>query len=167
VVAGLIPATTQLIEGLRMTERQKTTYEIRVRGHLDEKRSEWFGGMSITHQPNGETILFGEIVDQSTLNAILNRIQAMNIKLISVERVDPEAADGDAAGKFVDLGLEYDFLKEVGDNLGPGSSAVVALVDFEQVDRAMEELEKFEGGTIQHHTLSPEVYQKLADSVED
>ena len=77
------------------------------------------------------------------------------------------AAGGAAAGKFVDLGIEDDFLKEIGDNLGPGSSAVVALVDFEQVDRAMEELDKFAGGHIMRHTLSDEVYMKLSEAVED
>jgi uncharacterized membrane protein len=77
------------------------------------------------------------------------------------------AAGGAAAGKFIDLGLEDDLLKEIGDNLGPGTSAVVALVDFEQVDQAMEELDKFEGGRILRHTLSPEVYTKLSEAVED
>ena len=77
------------------------------------------------------------------------------------------AAGGAAAGKFIDLGIEDDLLKEIGDNLGPGTSAVVALVDFEQVDRAMEELDKFEGGTIMRHTLSDDVYAKLSEAVED
>ena len=77
------------------------------------------------------------------------------------------AAGGAAAGKFVDLGIEDDFLKEVGESLGPGTSAVVALVDFEQVDRAMEELDKFEGGRIMRHTLSDDVYAKLSEAVED
>jgi len=77
------------------------------------------------------------------------------------------AAGGAAAGKFIDLGLEDDFLKEIGDNLGPGTSAVVALVDFEQVDSAMEELDKFEGAKILRHTLSEEVYAKLSEAVED
>jgi uncharacterized membrane protein len=77
------------------------------------------------------------------------------------------AAGGAVAGKAIDLGLEDDFLKEIGDGLGTSSSAVVAMVDFEQVDQAMEELDKFEGGTILHHTLDPEVYEKLSEAVED
>jgi uncharacterized membrane protein len=77
------------------------------------------------------------------------------------------AAGGAAAGKVVDLGLEDDFLKEVGETLGTGTSAVVALVDFEQVDAAMEELDKFEGGRILRHTLSADVYHKLSEAVED
>ena len=77
------------------------------------------------------------------------------------------AAGGAAAGKFIDLGLDDDFLKEIGDSLGPNSSAIVALVDFEQVDLAMEELDKFEGGRILRHSLSGEVYTKLSEAVED
>jgi len=77
------------------------------------------------------------------------------------------AAGGAAAGKFVDLGIEDDFLKEIADNLGSGSSAVVALVDFEQVDLAMEELDKFAGGHIMRHALSDDVYAKLSEAVED
>lgn len=77
------------------------------------------------------------------------------------------AAGGAAAGKFVDLGLDDAFLKDVGDSLGSGSSAIVALVDFEKVDQAMVELDKFEGGRILKHSLSDDVYAKLSAAVED
>lgn len=77
------------------------------------------------------------------------------------------AAGGAAAGKYVDLGLDDDFLKAVGESLNPGSSAVVALVDFEQVDQAMAELEQYEGGKILRHTLSDDVYSQLSEAVED
>ena len=39
-------------------------YEIRVKGHLDGRWSEWFDGLTITHLDSGETVLRGEIVDQ-------------------------------------------------------------------------------------------------------
>jgi uncharacterized membrane protein len=77
------------------------------------------------------------------------------------------AAGGAVAGKVIDLGLDDDFLKEIGDSLGTSSSAVVAMVDFDQVDQAMEELDKFEGGTILHHTLDADVFEKLSAAVED
>ena len=77
------------------------------------------------------------------------------------------AAGGAAAGKFIDLGLDDDFLKSIGDTLAPNSSAIVALVDFEQVDQAIQELDKFAGGRILRHTLSPEVFAKLSEAVED
>ena len=77
------------------------------------------------------------------------------------------AAGGAAAGKVIDLGLSDEYLRSVGEGLGYGTSALVALVAFERVDSAMEELEKFEGGRILRHALSPEVYRQLSDAVED
>jgi uncharacterized membrane protein len=77
------------------------------------------------------------------------------------------AAGGALAGKGIDLGLNDEYLEGVGESLGSGTSALVALVAFQRVDRAMEELDKFEGGTILRHTLSDELYQQLSDAVED
>ena len=65
------------------------------------------------------------------------------------------------------MGLDDDFLKGVGDQLAQGHSAIVALIDFTHMDRAVEELNKFEGGTILRHELSDEAYQKLSEAVED
>jgi uncharacterized membrane protein len=77
------------------------------------------------------------------------------------------AAGGAVAGKGIDLGLNDEYLRTVGESLESKSSALVALIAFERVDRAMADLEKFEGGTILRHTLSDEVYQQLSDAVED
>lgn len=77
------------------------------------------------------------------------------------------AGAGAATGEFIDMGLDDDFLKGVGDQLSIGHSAIVALVDFTHLDRAVEELDRFEGGTVLHHQLSEEAYQKLSQAVED
>jgi uncharacterized membrane protein len=77
------------------------------------------------------------------------------------------AGAGAVSGEFIDLGLDDDFLKGVGDQLAVGHSAIVAMVDFTHMESAMEELNKFEGGTILHHALSDEAYQKLSEAVED
>ncbi len=77
------------------------------------------------------------------------------------------AAGGAIAGQGIDLGLNDEYLKSVGESLRSGTSAIVALVAFERVERAMEELDRFEGGRILRHTLSDEVYQQLSDAVED
>jgi uncharacterized membrane protein len=76
-------------------------------------------------------------------------------------------AGGAIASKAVDLGIDDDFLQEIGASLGPGSSAVVAMIDIGHVDRAMRELDKFEGGKILRHSLSDDAYRKLSDAVED
>lgn len=62
-------------------------YEIRVEGHLTDHWSDWFNGLAIHNDPNGETILSGPVSDQSALFGLLNKIQALNLRLISVNGV--------------------------------------------------------------------------------
>jgi hypothetical protein len=65
-------------------------YEIRVEGRLEDGWSEWFGGMTICHDREGETLLAGSLPDQAALFGVLNRIHDLNLKLIAVCRM-PEA----------------------------------------------------------------------------
>lgn len=62
-------------------------YEIRVEGHLSDRWAEWFEGLAIQAEPNGETILSGPLPDQAALIGILVKIQALNLTLILVKRV--------------------------------------------------------------------------------
>jgi len=74
-----------------MTEDQKKVtgkiYEIKLLGHLDTKWSEWFYGMTITHESNGVTTLFGPLPDQTVLHSVLDRIRDMNLQLKSVNQI--------------------------------------------------------------------------------
>jgi hypothetical protein len=71
---------------------QLAFYEIRVQGQLDESWSDWFGGLAIAPQTNGETLLTGPIIDQAALHGTLDKLYAMNLPLLSVVRIetDPE-----------------------------------------------------------------------------
>lgn len=77
------------------------------------------------------------------------------------------AGGGALAAKGLDLGLDDDFLNEIGEKLEPGSSAIVATVEFINTEASMEALDRFEGGTILHTTLSPEIVEQLSAAVED
>lgn len=77
------------------------------------------------------------------------------------------AGGGALASKGLDLGFDDDFLNEFAEKLGPGSSAIVATVDFVNLAPAMEILDRFEGGTILHSTLQPEVAAQLSEAIED
>jgi hypothetical protein len=59
-------------------------YEIRVEGHLADRWSDWFEGLAIHNDPNGEAILTGLITDQAALFGLLNQIRDLNLALISV-----------------------------------------------------------------------------------
>ena len=62
-------------------------YEIRVEGHLTDRWSEWFEGLAIRNDPNGETTLSGTLIDQAALMGALGKIHALNLTLISVNRL--------------------------------------------------------------------------------
>jgi len=62
-------------------------YEIHVEGHLADRWSDWFEGLTIRNDHNGETILSGLITDQAALFGVLNNIHDLNLILISVSRV--------------------------------------------------------------------------------
>ncbi len=69
------------------------TYEIRVEGLIDDRWSEWLGGMALTHEDNGETVLLGELRDQTALQGVLERIRDLGLELISVRRLDGSRSD--------------------------------------------------------------------------
>ncbi len=64
------------------------TYEILVRGHLDDSWSEWFDGLEITPCPNGATRLSGVPDDQAILHGALAKIRNLNLLVISVTLVE-------------------------------------------------------------------------------
>lgn len=65
-----------------------TVYEIRVKGHLDRRWSEWFDGLGISNLDNGEAVLSGEIVDQAALHGVLVKVRDLSLPLLAVSRVD-------------------------------------------------------------------------------
>jgi len=65
-------------------------YQIKVKGHLDPRWSEWFDGLAITHKPNGETLLAGPVVDQAALHGLLSKVRDLGLTLLLVIRVEPE-----------------------------------------------------------------------------
>jgi hypothetical protein len=66
-------------------------YEIRVEGHLAERWSDWFEGLALRQEPDGETVLSGPLSDQAALFGVLIRIHDLNLILISVSRMSPKS----------------------------------------------------------------------------
>jgi hypothetical protein len=66
-------------------------YSIRVKGHLDQAWSEWFGGMTITHLDCGETVLRGLVPDQSALHGVIVKVRDLGLPLVAVEPLELDA----------------------------------------------------------------------------
>src|SRR6266568_4353054 len=67
-------------------------YEIRLKGHLENRWAAWFEGLTITALDNGETLLTGPVVDQAALHSLLRKVRDLGIPLLSVTRVTPGQA---------------------------------------------------------------------------
>ncbi len=68
-------------------------YEIRIKGHLENRWANWFDGLTITLEDNGETRLTGPVVDQAALHGLLRKVRDLGMLLISVKRIEPRQAD--------------------------------------------------------------------------
>jgi len=73
---------------------QPAVYQIRIKGHLSPQWTEWFEGMAVTREENGDTLLTGPVVDQAALHGLLKKVRDLGLPLLSVIRV--ETGQGDA-----------------------------------------------------------------------
>jgi hypothetical protein len=64
-------------------------YEIRLKGHLNDRWAEWFEGLTITLEDNGESVLTGPVVDQAALHGLLRKVRDLGMPLVSVNFVNP------------------------------------------------------------------------------
>ena len=67
-------------------------YQIRLKGHLGRQWTDWFGGMTITLQDSGETLLTGPVVDQAALHGLLRKVRDLGMPLLSIICLQPDRA---------------------------------------------------------------------------
>jgi hypothetical protein len=64
-------------------------YEIRIKGHLDDRWVDWFEGLTITLEEDGDTLLTGPVIDQAALHGLLKKVRDLGMPLVSVSPVEP------------------------------------------------------------------------------
>ncbi len=62
---------------------QPMIYQIRIKGHLEGLWTDWFEGLTITLEDNGDTLLTGNVVDQSALHGLLRKVRDLGMPLVS------------------------------------------------------------------------------------
>ena len=67
---------------------QPIVYQIRLKGHLGRQWTDWFAGLSITLEENGDTRLTGPVVDQAALYGLLRKVRDLGLPLLAVTCVD-------------------------------------------------------------------------------
>ena len=66
---------------------QPMVYQIRIKGHLGQRWRDWFEGLTITLEEDGNTLLNGPVLDQSALHGILKKVRDLGMPLLSVNSV--------------------------------------------------------------------------------
>ena len=82
--------------------RQPMVYHIRITGHLGHQWTDWFGGLSITLEENGDTLLTGPVVDQTALHGVLRKLRDLGMPLLSVTHVDRDQTDAAGGKQYLD-----------------------------------------------------------------
>jgi hypothetical protein len=72
---------------------QPMVYQIRVKSHLGADWTDWFEGLTITLEEDGDTLLTGPVVDQAALHGLLKKVRDLGMPLLSVICVEPGQAD--------------------------------------------------------------------------
>ena len=72
---------------------QPMVYQIRLKGHLGREWTDWFEGLTIALEDNGETLLTGPVLDQAALYGVLRKVRDVGMPLLSVVCVKPGQAE--------------------------------------------------------------------------
>jgi hypothetical protein len=63
-------------------------YVIRIKGHLDDRWANWFEGLTITLEEDGNTLLTGPVIDQAALHGLLKKVRDLGMILVSVSPIE-------------------------------------------------------------------------------
>ena len=66
---------------------QSLVYQIRLKGHLGPQWTDWFEGLTITLEEDGDTLLTGPVIDQAALYGLLKKVRDLGMPLLSVNQV--------------------------------------------------------------------------------
>ena len=69
---------------------QPVVYQIRIKGHLSRQWTDWFEGLTITLEKDGNTLLTGPVIDQAALHGLLKKVRDLGMPLVSVSPVEPD-----------------------------------------------------------------------------
>ncbi len=78
------------------------TYHVRVQGELGPEWADWFGGLAISREDAGVTLLTCEVADQAALHGLLRRLQDLGLPLLSIIRLEPGQAEAPGANRVIE-----------------------------------------------------------------
>ena len=79
------------------TPTHSTGYQIRVADHLPRQWADWFEGLTLSLEENGDTLLTGPVVDQAALHGLLKKVRDLGMVLLAVNCISsqPDSASAE------------------------------------------------------------------------
>ena len=77
----------------KLTTSQPVVYQIRIKGHIGPEWTDWFEGLTITLEDNGDTLLTGPVIDQAELHGLLKKVRDLGMPLVSLSPLEHGQAD--------------------------------------------------------------------------
>ena len=62
-------------------------YQIRIKGRISDRWSDWFEGMTLVHDTDGTTVICCPSIDQAALHGLLTKVRDLGLQLISVTSI--------------------------------------------------------------------------------
>jgi hypothetical protein len=75
--------------GAKPDPSKPMVYKIRIKGQIGVQWTDWFGGLTITLEDNGDTLLTGLEMDQAALHGVLKKVRDLGLPLVSFCPVEP------------------------------------------------------------------------------
>jgi hypothetical protein len=72
----------------RAAPGQSMAFQIRIKGHLGHEWTDWFEGLTITLEEDGDTLLTGPVIDQAALHGLLRKVRDLGLPLVSVSPLE-------------------------------------------------------------------------------
>ena len=69
---------------------QPAVYQIRLKGQLGSQWTDWFEGLAITLEEDGDTLLTGPVIDQAALHGLLKKVRDLGLTLVSVRPLEQD-----------------------------------------------------------------------------
>jgi hypothetical protein len=79
-------------------DRTACFFEIHVKGHLNPDWANWLEDLEMTYLDNGEMILSGTLIDQAALIGVLNKLNRLNLTILSVNETNRKDTDNKTNG---------------------------------------------------------------------
>jgi hypothetical protein len=86
------------ISSLQHDQPRPPVYEIRIKGHLGRQWTDWLGGLAITWEEAGTSLLTGAVADQAALHGLLRKLRDLGVPLISINSKEKEMISSSTGG---------------------------------------------------------------------